>query len=349
MNARTLHATHMARIVPSVFNNVRTVFHPVSGGRVTLDGIHHITALASDPQRNIDFYVGFLGLRLVKKTVNFDAPDVYHFYYGDETGRPGTMLTFFPFPNATKGKRGVDEIVSVAFSIPPGSMDYWVDRLASHGLHFDGPVERFGETVISFEDPDGMMLELVVDERAGLIPPWDGSAVDSVHAPRTLHGATLAESNLDVTAEFLTQGLGFTAAKSDGERFRYHVGNGRAMATIDVLHLPKAAPARQSAGSVHHIAWRVADDATQLAWREILTEARVHATHVRERMYFRSVYFHEPGGVLFELATDGPGMLIDEPLADLGSQLKLPPWLEAERDRLERLLVPVSLPRVAVK
>ena len=310
----------------------------------SLDGIHHITSLASDPQRNIDFYAGFLGLRLVKKTVNFDAPEVYHFYYGDETGRPGTILTFFPFPHAARGKRGAGETVAVAFSIPPESLDYWISRLAARDVHFEGPAQRFGDQVIAFEDPDGMVVELVADAAARMLPAWGGTAVEAAHAPRTLHGATLAESNLEITAGFLTDTLGFKTAGQEGARHRYLIGTGEAEARIDILAQPRAPHGRQSAGSVHHIAWRIAGDDGQSAWRERLADAGAHVTPVRDRMYFRSIYFHEPGGVLFEIATDGPGMLIDEPLAELGTHLKLPSWLEPRRARLEQILIPVALP-----
>ncbi len=310
-----------------------------------LGGIHHITALASDPQRNIDFYAGFLGLRLVKKTVNFDAPDVYHFYYGNETGRPGTLLTFFPFPDAAKGKRGVGEIAAVAFSVPAGSMDYWVDRLAGHAIDFDGPLQRFGEPVVSFEDPDGMVIELVGDAAAERLPGGKDASVGVAHVPRSLHGATFVESHDKIAGEFLSQTLGLRPVGREGNRSRYLIGDGPAAAKIDLLSRPDGNPARQSAGSVHHIAWRVATAEGQLAWRETLVQGGTSVTSVQDRMYFRSIYFREPGGILFEIATDGPGMLIDESQEELGSHLKLPPWLEAGRARLEERLIPVRLPR----
>lgn len=310
----------------------------------TLNGIHHVTALASDPQRNVDFYAGFLGLRLVKKTVNFDAPDVYHFYYGDESGRPGTLLTFFPFPDAVKGRRGVGETIAVAFAIPPASLDYWIDRLASNAIAFEGPAQRFGDQVVSFEDPDGMMIDLITDAAAVAIPPWRGSAVDSAHAPRSIHGVTLAESNHEVSSAFLTGMLGLRAGGREGERCRYLCGEGEMMARIDVLFQPKGNPGRQSAGSIHHVAWRAATDDVQKEWQERLGKAAISVTPVQDRKYFRSIYFHEPGGVLFEIATEEPGMLIDEPLTELGMQLQLPPWLEPRRERLAHKLIPVVLP-----
>jgi glyoxalase family protein len=254
------------------------------------------------------------------------------------------LLTFFPFPNAVKGKRGAGETVAVAFAIPPESLEYWISRLAAHVIDFDGPMPRFGNEFIGFEDPDGMRIELVADAAARAIPAWSETAVDPAHAPRLFHGATFAESNHEFTAKFLTDTLGFRAAAQEGERFRYTIGVGEAEAKIDILFQPEAPSGRQSAGSIHHIAWRVATDDGQREWQEILNGAGLRVTPVQDRMYFRSIYFHEPGGVLFEIATDGPGMLIDEPVSELGAHLKLPPWLESNRERLERRLIPVTLP-----
>ncbi len=307
-------------------------------------GIHHITALASDPQHNVDFYTGFLGLRLVKKTVNFDAPDVYHFYYGDETGQPGTILTFFPFPNAARGKRGGGETTAVAFSIPPASVEFWIDRIAARGLECRGPFNRFNQQVIGFEDPDGMIVELVADPAVASLPGWKGSPVGSAHVPRLLHGATFSESDSTDTIAFLTEVLGFTAAGEEANLRRFVIGDGLSKAHIDVLQAPDGAQGRQSAGSIHHIAWRVANDEGQKEWRETLTRARAYTTPVQNRMYFRSIYFREPGGILFEIATDIPGFLIDEPVTDLGNGLQLPPWLEKERDHIEQVLIPVEQP-----
>lgn len=310
-----------------------------------IGGIHHITAIASDPQRNIDFYVGFLGLRLVKKTVNFDAPDVYHLYYGDEAGHPGTILTFFPFPDAARGKRGVAETTAVAFAIAPDSVDYWVERLASHGLNFEGPSKRFGDDVLSFEDPDGMMIELIADSSGKPVSPWAGSSVESGHATRGFSGVTLTELDLEPTAELLVDVMGFKFEKSEDNRHRYFIGEGESLPKVDVVVNPEGTEGRQSAGSVHHIAWRVADDAAQLEWRQRLLEAGISPTTVQDRNYFNSIYYREPGGVLFEIATDTPGFMIDEPMEQLGSSLKLPSWFESRRKRIEELLIPVSLPR----
>lgn len=307
-----------------------------------LGGIHHITALASDAQRNIDFYAGVLGLRLVKKTVNFDAPDVYHLYYGDGVGTPGTLLTFFPFPNATRGKRGTGEATAVALSISPESMDYWIDRLAAKAIHFDGPTKRFGETVLAFEDPDGMVVELVTNPGSQLLPQWGGSPVDSEHAVQGLYGATLREATRGPTETYLVSALGFRTVGTEGERHRYSVGVGSNEAMIDLIEDQKGLGARMSAGSIHHIAWRVTDDESQMRWRQRLLDAGANVTPVQERHYFRSIYFREPGGVLFEIATDTPGFLVDESQEELGTGLKLPPWLEPRRKRIEETLIPIS-------
>ena len=205
-------------------------------------------------------------------------------------------------------------------------------------------MQRIGDQVIGFEDPDGMMIELVADAAARAIPAWSGTSVEPVHGPRSFHGATFAEANHEITAKFLTDTLGFRFAAQEGARYRYLLGEEEAEAKIDILFQPKANAGRQSAGSVHHIAWRVAADDGQREWQEILTNAGVYVTPVQDRMYFRSIYFHEPGGVLFEIATDGPGMFIDEPVSELGAHLKLPAWFEPKRKRLEQRLIPVALP-----
>lgn len=310
-------------------------------------GIHHVTALASDPQRNLDFYAGFLGLRLVKQTVNFDAPDVYHLYYGDETGRPGTILTFFPFPEAVRGRRGSGEISAVAFSVPPGSAGYWTGRLGRRDISFLGPGSRFGDFVLSFEDPDGMVVELIEDPAAGAAAGWRGGMVEEAHAIRRLHGVTMLHGSLAPTEAFLTGAMGFTAAGSDSGRHRFLAGTGGEPARIDVVVDTPAPAARQSAGSVHHIAWRVKDDAEQRGWRPRLQEAGTTPTQVMDRRYFHSIYFREPGGVLFEIATDPPGFLVDEAIDALGTRLKLPPWLEPQRELIQRHLPPLALPEAS--
>jgi glyoxalase family protein len=311
---------------------------------MSISGIHHITALAGNPQQNVDFYTGFLGLRLVKQTVNFDAPDVYHLYYGDDIGRPGTILTFFPFPDASRGKRGAGEASAVGFSVPVGSFDFWIERLSRGGMPFRGPETRFEQEVISFDDPDGMKIELLEDASAGGEPFWTGGPVEAPHAIRKFHGITLTHRSAAPTAAFLTDVLGFTLDGTEGERRRFTSGTSTAKGLVDIVEDRAAPAARQSAGSVHHIAWRAKDDAEQLEWRERLQRGGAAPTPVMDRQYFQSIYFREPGGVLFEIATDPPGFSIDEKIDALGSRLRLPPWLEPDRAVIERHLPPLKVP-----
>lgn len=307
-------------------------------------GIHHITALASDPQRNADFYIKVLGLRLVKKTVNFDAPDVYHLYYGDEVGHPGSILTFFPFSNAARGTRGNGQAITVSFSTPENALGYWIDRFMTHEVPFEAPKRRFNNEVVVFYDPDGLQLELVANKEALSRSPWTDGAVDPQFAIRGFYGVTLSESAFDRTSALLTDTLGFQFKREEGDIHQFTVGEGTEAAFVEVLCKPDLPQGRISAGSVHHVAWRVADDASQLKWRENILNHGYDITPVLDRRYFRSVYFREPGGVLFELATDQPGFAIDESIDELGTHLELPPWLERYRKRIEGQLPPVSIP-----
>jgi len=307
-------------------------------------GIHHVTALAGDPQENIDFYTRVLGLRLVKKTVNFDAPDVYHLYYGDEVGQPGTILTFFPFPDAARGKKGTGEISAVAFHAPPHSLEFWTGHLSQHGIRFDGPGSRFGETCISFADPDGMQIEFIFaaggesGERS-----WGGSPIPAVSALRRIRGVTLLLRDSVRTGELLTGTLGFRAAGKEGERIRYTIGEEPGESVVDIVVSPGKPRGSQSAGSVHHIAWRTPTGDAQRRWRQKIQETGLYVTEILDRNYFQSIYFREPGGVLFEIATDPPGFTVDETPAELGTHLKLPRWLEPERRRIEGALPVVHL------
>ncbi len=308
-----------------------------------INGIHHITALASDPQQNVDFYTDLLGLRLVKRTVNFDAPDVYHLYYGDESGQPGTILTFFPFPDAARGKRGSREISAVAFAVPEQSMDFWISRMSTRGIRFDGPETRFREQLIAFDDPDGMRVELLFADAPSVHRHWTSSPVPKEFGIGRFHGATVTLARREETDQLMRDVLGFRLTEQSGNRFRYTIGEGPANAAFDLVVDPTLPAARQSAGSVHHIAWRVADDAAQLNWKQKLADAGVYTTDVLDRNYFRSIYFREPGGVLFEIATDIPGFSVDESTEELGLHLKLPPWMEQHRSKLERILPPIEL------
>ena len=310
--------------------------------RKPIAGLHHVTAMAGNPQRNVDFYTGVLGLRLVKKTVNFDDPGTYHLYYGDEVGHPGTILTFFPWPLARRGVQGAGQATVTSFAVPAGSLGYWTARLARLGVAFDSPRRRFDDEVLTVLDPDGLRLELVAragDPRA----PWAGGPVPAEHAVRGFDGVTLTEWNLDVTAEVLAGTLGFERVGEEGDRVRFAAAASDEGGTrVDVLAAPAAVRGHVSAGTVHHVAFRAADEADQLAWREAVADSGLYVTPVLDRQYFRSIYFREPGGVLFEIATDPPGFTRDETVAELGTALKLPDWLEPSRERIEAARPPIA-------
>jgi len=307
-------------------------------------GIHHITAIAGDPQRNLDFYTGPLGLRLVKRTVNFDDPGTRHFYFGDSQGTPGTILTFFPWGDgAFRGRIGTGQVRSTAFSISTDSLGFWIDRLTALGLAPSGPERRFDEEVLFVRDPDGLELELIAnsrDTRAG----WATPGVPSSHAIRGLHTASLSVEGYERTAGLLVERLGFRRVGELGNRFRFEVGEGGPGHIVDVLCEPDGMRGTMGAGTVHHIAWRAADDAAQLEIRSTLSGAGQDVTPVLDRNYFRSIYFREPGRVLFEVATDPPGFTKDEATANLGMDLKLPDWLEARRADIEARLTHVTVP-----
>ncbi len=308
-------------------------------------GIHHVTAIAGEPQRNMDFYAGFLGLRLVKLTVNYDDPETYHIYYGDEVGHPGTILTFFPWPDAPKGRKGTGQATITSFSISQGSVSYWVERLDERGIRFKGPVKRFEEQVISFSDPDDLNLELVAHAGAEKRSGWNRGSIPPEHAIRGFFGVTFSEDGYERTASLLTETMGFRLVKKDGTRFRYEVGEGGPGTIVDVLSQPDSPTGIVNAGTVHHVAWRASNDEQQKEWREKLVKARMNVTPVIDRNYFHSIYFREPGGVLLEIATDPPGFMIDERKEDLGSKLMLPPRLEHLRAHLEHALPRVALPK----
>ncbi len=310
-----------------------------------ISGIHHVTAIAGDPQRNIDFYAGILGLRMVKLTVNYDDPTTYHLYYGDETGSPGTILTFFPWPDAPRGRLGTGQLTSTSFSIPEKSLPYWMNRLRDNKVGFEGPVRRFDEEIISFQDPDGLRLELVHHDFRENRTGWKGGPVPLEYAIRGFYGASLSEEGYERTASLLTDTLGFRKIGEEENRFRYEVGGGGPGSFVDVLCKPDSAPGLVSVGTVHHVAWRTPNDRQHKAWRESIARVGLNVTPIIDRKYFHSIYFREPGGVLFEVATDNPGFTADQPLGELGSRLMLPPWLEPERARLERVLPRVHLPK----
>ena len=317
--------------------------------RRTIKGIHHVTAIAGDPQRNLDFYTTVLGLRLVKLTVNFDDPQTYHFYFGNEDGTPGSILTFFPWPSARQGVVGSSQVTAITFAIPLGSAAYWRSRLSEHGVTAADADKRFGESVLAITDPDGLPLELVATAHSDATMAWKGGPVDIEHAIRAFHSATVSEEGYEQTARLLTDIMGFAPVSSEGNRFRYQAaGNGHG-AIVDLLCTPAGRLGRLGTGTVHHIAWRTPDDAQQREWRGKLARLGYNVTPVIDRNYFHSIYYREPGGVLFEIATDPPGFAIDEPKEHLGERLMLPPQYEHARAMLERILPRVTLPVARVK
>jgi glyoxalase family protein len=310
-----------------------------------ISGIHHITAIAGNPQQNIDFYTGVLGLRLVKVTVNFDDPEAYHFYYGDGHGRPGTILTFFSWPGAGRGRRGNGQITAASFAVPRESLSFWMERLAAKGIPSERQPERFGHRVLSFSDPDGLGLELVETSGIDGVHVWEGSGVPPQFAVHGFYGATLSETGYEQTAELLTETMGFRLAGQEQNRFRYeptHSHLNTAGRIIDVVCAPAAPEGRVAVGSIHHIAFRTPDDAQQVEWLAELGDLGYNTSPVMDRVYFHSIYYREPGGILFEIATDSPGFAIDEPVERLGEALRLPPWLETLRTRIEAALPPIQ-------
>ena len=304
-------------------------------------GLHHITAIAGPAQENLDFYAGILGMRLVKKSVNQDDPGTYHLFYADAEGHPGTDLTFFPWAQLAPSRMGHGLATEVALEIPRGSLEYWMSRIQKYGVLMDTLETRFGDRTVPLVDPHGLRLALVEPASAPRrrFTPWDGGPVPGERQIRGLFGARLWERQLSATTTFVTDVLGFTHLGAEHGWTRYgftdHAG------VIDVREAPDARRGAWGVGSVHHLAWRVDDDAHQLAVRAQVEAAGVHPTPVIDRFWFRSVYFKEPGGVLFELATEGPGFAVDEDAAHLGETLVLPPWLEVARSRIEAVLPPL--------
>jgi glyoxalase family protein len=307
-------------------------------------GLHHVTAIAGNPQTNVDFYTGVLGLRLIKKTVNFDDPGTYHLYYGDGVGSPGTIMTFFPWPGVRRGVIGTGQTSTTAFAVPEQSLDFWRRHLEESLVRAED-IERFGVPGLAFSDPDGLRLELIArapaeDSRT----PWGGSPVPVEHAIHGFDGVTLLHADSAATERLLVGAMGFRKVAEDGRRVRYESGDGGSGTFVDLVRDPSAAPGRVAGGSVHHVAFRVADDDAETEWQERLFSAGHPTTEIKDRMYFHSIYFREPGGVLFELATDTPGFATDESVDELGSGLRLPPWLESARDRIEAALPPIDEP-----
>jgi glyoxalase family protein len=302
-------------------------------------GIHHVTAIAGAAQRNLDFYTGVLGLRLVKKTVNFDDPSAYHLYYGDETGRAGSILTFFPWDGVPPGRIGVGETQETVFQVPESSLGFWTHRFVEKGVAHEAMAKRFGETVLAFKDDDGTHLALVASPGIEGEPGWSGGQIPVEHAIRGFHSITLLLEDSAATGVILTDVLGFAKTGSEGTVRRFRAQGAKAGAIVDLRTAGGFLRGRQGAGSVHHVAFRAADDADQADMvRKLVENYGVHTTEQKDRNYFRSVYFREPGHVLFEIATDPPGFAVDEPVATLGQALKLPAFLERDRAEIEARL-----------
>lgn len=315
----------------------------------TIPGLHHVTAISGPPQANVDFYVGTLLQRLVKKTVNFDAPDTYHLYYGNQQAEPGSILTFFPFVNAGPGRIGPGMASAVAYAVPKGGLNAWMSVLAEAAVDFDGPLERFGEQMIVVKDPDGLQVELIETDRgtAGL------SATDDKPVDGGFHSVTLWLDSPEPTARLLTDVFGYSSAgeaSGNGEnRYRFLAdGHGRG-SVVDLITSDTASIGRQGAGSIHHVAFRAENDEVQKAWIDTLRGKGFDVTPQIDRQYFNAIYFREPGGVLFEIATDPPGFATDEPMDALGQELKLPAQHERLRDRIERVLPPITVPHRPAK
>ena len=304
-----------------------------------MSGIHHVTAIAGDPLKNFDFYTRDLGLRFVKKTVNFDDPSTYHFYYGDKTGSPGSILTFFPWAGAPAGRRGVGETHQTAFRVPLRSLGYWTQRFIEKGIAHEGLEKCFGEPVLPFTDPDGMALALVGVAGAENEPGWSNGDIPSEHAIRGFQGVTLLLDSVDKTAAILTDVFGYREVAREGSVIRFAAAGDANDTVVDIYQAKGFLRGGQGRGSVHHIAFRAADDDQQAAMAEKLIRTHgQHPTEQKDRNYFRSIYFREPGGVLFEIATDIPGFVVDEPVETLGRDLKLPKFLEPHRKEIEDVL-----------
>jgi glyoxalase family protein len=311
-----------------------------------IPGIHHVTAITGDVQKCVDFYVSVLGLRFIKKSINQDVPDTYHIYFGDYLGTPGSAMTFFGWPFWPKRRTGSGQVTTVSFAVPHGSLDFWSSRLGKLGVA-STRTSRFGTDSIVLRDTDGIELELVGKASDERWVPWKDGPVGMEHAIRGFFSVTLTIAEAAATFELLEQTMGFRKVGKEGNRTRFETGDGGPHATADVVESPEGPVGEETVGTVHHVAWRAADGGQQLAWRDVLLKAGRNVTPVIDRWYFKSIYYREPGGVLFEIATDGPGFTVDEPAERLGSSLSLPPWFQVRRDKLDANLTPIVVPTTA--
>ncbi|WP_342332804.1 ring-cleaving dioxygenase [Pedobacter sp. FW305-3-2-15-E-R2A2] len=301
-------------------------------------GLHHITAIAGSAQKNHEFYTRVLGLRLVKKTVNFDDPGTYHLYYGDERGSAGTILTFFPWEGIAQGKNGTGMATEIGYAVNSGSLAFWKDRFEAFQVRHEEAEERFGETLLKFKDPDGLELSLIVPATADTRIPWETNEVNIENATKGFHSTTLTLKSIDKTAKVLTDIFGYRLLAQEGNRFRFLTDSVPNSAIIDLLESPEGQHGISGAGTNHHVAFRVPDEAVQQEFRERISSQGLQITPKIDRDYFFSLYFREPGGVLFEIATDNPGFTVDEPLAELGTHLMLPQQHDYLRAELENIL-----------
>jgi glyoxalase family protein len=301
-------------------------------------GLHHITAIAGNPKRNLDFYTKVLGQRFVKRTVNFDDPGTYHFYFGNETGTPGTVLTFFPWQNVRQGYNGTGMATNIGYSVPDGSLEFWTHRFKQFGVKHEEAGEKFGEKHLSFQDPDGLKLDLVVAKNEDTRKPWETDEIKSTVATKGFHSVTLTLRRLEPTIEVLTDILGYHLLKQEGNHYRFVTDAIDNANVVDLIIAPDVPAGLNAAGTNHHVAFRVQDDNILMDYREKVLSKGYNITPKIDRDYFFSLYFREPGGVLFELATDNPGFTKDEPLNELGTHLKLPKQYESARAEIEKVL-----------
>jgi glyoxalase family protein len=305
-------------------------------------GIHHITAIAGDAKRNFNFYSNILGLRFIKKTVNFDDPGTYHFYFGDEVGSAGTILTFFPWGSGIpQGSRGSGMATEIGYAVPKGSLEAWIERFEKHNVIYNKPAEKFGQRYLTFLDPDGLKLELTEVEGDNR-KPWETDEVKADIATRGFNHITLTLNSKTATAAILTDIFGYSLTAQEGNRYRYTTDAVDQAATVEIVELPDEKRGHVANGIVHHVAFRVPNDEILMEFREKVAAAGYNITPQIDRNYFHSLYFREPGGVLFEIATDNPGFMVDEPLEDLGKGLKLPAQYEGLREDIEAHLVPIN-------
>jgi glyoxalase family protein len=304
----------------------------------TINGIHHITAIAGGAKKNYDFYTRVLGLRMVKKTVNFDDPQTYHLYYGDGIGTPGTILTFFPWEGIAAGRRGARQVTEIGYSVPEGSLDFWLKRLEANNVLYNKPAEKFGEQYLTVLDPDGLKLELTVPKIADTRLPWETADVKAENATRGFHNITITTNKMEATAKILTDIFGYRLLEQHVNRFRFVTDAVDNAAIVDLVEVAGEIAGHVAGGSVHHVAFRVKNEEILMQYREKIDALGLHITDKIDRNYFYSLYFREPGGVLFELATDNPGFSVDEPVDQLGNGLKLPAQYESMRAELEKSL-----------